>query len=413
MAKSLSMRIIVNSPCSWFQKTGTSLFFFLLLLSAGRLSAAIPPITGTTTFDNSFSAVGNLLGITASPGIVNNAGVPGLGSGTLATGWDFIATSPGHNVSIAVSAAGALAGGPNDFCIRMNALTPASLQSATVKSDDGSVFGLKSVFLKLNAPAGPAPTITLTGYRGVTAVTGATAVISAITSNSWVEFNVSSNTAFANVDRFVFTQTSTNAVITFMSVDQITIGVAAPLPLTLINFSGRPGNNGVLLQWTTASEQNTSTFEIQRNSGGPDFLTVGQTAAAGNSSSSLNYQYTDNPPAGSSSLLYRLKMIDLDGRFTYSPVLKMETQATGISLSVYPNPFRQQTSIAIASPVADNAFLTLSDMSGRILVTESRPVQQGNNLLALPAAASLPKGIYLLTVMTSGRKQTLQVVKLE
>ena len=242
---------------------------------------------------------------------------------------------------------------------------------------------------------------------------GATLTVNSIANNTWTQFDVSANTAFYNVDEFRFTQTGTGATITFEVIDQITIAAPINLPLTLIDFNGLRADNKVNLQWTTASEQNTSTFEIQRGNNGSDLATVGQVSAAGNSSQTLHYQYTDAPPASSAALLYRLKMIDLDGHFTFSPVLNISPQASTHSLSAYPNPFRQQATIVIQSPVADKLHLTIADMSGRIILSQDLSIQRGNTILPLPSAGRLPKGTYLLTAATSRQKQTLQIVKLE
>jgi hypothetical protein len=393
MAKPLFMRIIL---------------FFLFLLSAGRL-AATAPVIGTTTFNNNFSATTNLLVSTPSPGSALNVGT------SLPSGWDFTVTVPGASVSMSASAAGANPGGATDFCIRMNSLTAGiSVQTAGAKSNDGSAFQLQSAYLRLNITAGAPANMTITGYRSGIAVPGATLTVNSIATVTWTQFNVSANTAFYNVDEFRFTQTGTSATISFEVIDQITIAAPIILPLTLLDFSGLRADNKVNLQWTTASEQNTSTFEIQRGNNGSDLAPVGRVSAAGNSSQTLHYQYTDAPPATSSTAyFYRLKMSDLDGRSTYSPVLKIGVPPSGLSFSAYPNPFREQLAITIEAPEADKAQLTIRDMNGKQLLKQSLPIQKGTNNFPLPAMVRLPKGLYLLNIVTSHRQQTIRVLKIE
>ena len=411
MAKSLFMRITILLYPHWLKIAG--LIVLVSLLSSGKLAAATP-IVGTTTFNNAFSATGNLLSSTPSPATVTNVGNTSEPTGILPTGWDFTVTAPGANVSLSVVAGGANPGGAADFCIRMNSLTGGiNVQTTAVKSNDGSVFDLQTVYLRLNIPVGGPANITITGYRSGSPVSGATATVTGIATTTWTLFDISAIAAFANVDEFRFTQVVTSATITFMAIDQITIA-AAPLPLTLISFSGQRTGNDVRLDWTTASEQNTALFEVQRGTNGADFSAVGRVQAAGNSTQTLQYTYTDAPPAASATAwLYRLKLADLDGWFTYSPVLRISAPATGLSFSAYPNPFRQQVIITAESAEAGKAQLTIRDMGGKLLLRQDLSLQKGTSSFFLPSTTQIGKGIYLLNIATSRGQQTFRLVKTE
>src|SRR6202012_2934437 len=100
----------------------------------------------------------------------------------------------------------------------------------------------------------------------------------------------------------------------------------SPLPITLLQFNGRLDNNNAVLTWSTSSEQNSKTFEIDRSFDGTVFLPIGNVAAAGNSTSTRNYTFTD-PSLTRDTNYYRLKEIDLDDHFTYSNVVLVPTQA--------------------------------------------------------------------------------------
>ncbi|HTI89541.1 MAG TPA: T9SS type A sorting domain-containing protein [Puia sp.] len=384
--------------------------FLLFLISSERLAAATTPVLGTTTFNNNFSATANLLASTPSPGSALNVGT------SIPSGWDFTVTVPGANVSISASAAGANPGGASDFCIRMNSLTGGvSVQTTGAKSNDGSAFQLQSVYLKLNIVAGAPANMTMTGYRSGVAVSGATLTVNSIATATWTQFDVSAKTAFANVDEFRFTQASgSSAVISFEAVDQITIAAPINLPLTLLDFSGQRTDNKVNLQWTTTQEDNTAGFEVQRDDNGAGFSTVGLVQAAGNSTQIIHYNYTDALPAVSSpAYFYRLKMSDLDGHSTYSPVLKISTPSSGLSFSAYPNPFREQIAITMEAPEADKARLTIRGINGQQLLGQDLSIQKGTNSFPLPAIVHLPAGLYLLNIATSHQQQTIRVLKIE
>jgi hypothetical protein len=332
----------------------------------------------------------------------------------VATGWDFTATAPTDNVSIS-----AQAGGPtnvaSDLYIRLNRQTPGkTLTIGGVKSNDGSPFNLMSFYLRIGASA--AANIVITGYRSGAAVTGATTTVS-LSNNVWTLITLSTILsgglpAFRKVDEFRVTQAvSTSAQIGNFSIDAITI--AASLPLTLTDFSGHREGNDILLNWATASEQNTSSFEIQRGTDGTNYTPVGTTAAAGNSSQPLHYSYTDHPSIAASSYFYRLKMADLDEKFTYSPILRIGAAQPGLSLSAYPNPFHREVSILVDVPDADKASITIRDMSGKIMQTQNIVLQKGTNILPLSSVANLGSGAYLLTISTDKVQRSISIVKTE
>ncbi len=93
----------------------------------------------------------------------------------------------------------------------------------------------------------------------------------------------------------------------------------APLPVELIDFSTSLENEKVKLEWTTASEKDSKHFEVQKSNDGVDFETISQMDAAGNSDTKIDYlAYDEKPFLGDN--YYRLKQVDLDGKFKYSAV---------------------------------------------------------------------------------------------
>lgn len=383
------------------------ILFSLLLLTVEQLSAT-GPVIGTTTFNNNFSAAANILPTHPSPGTADNVGT------VTPSGWDFTITAPGANVTISSAANGANPGGVSDFAVRLNSTTAGvSVQTVAVNSDDGSEFALQSVFLRVNITVGTPVDMTVTGYRSGTAIPGATLTVTGIPTVTWTQFDVSAVGAFRDVDEFRFTQAATTtSTISFMGVDQITIANRQTLPLTLIDFSALHSNGNAVLQWTTASEHNSSDFEIQRSDKNSAFSTIGRLPAAGQSEGTHQYSYTDAlPAAGAPAYFYRLRMVDLDGAFTYSPVLKFNTTGPGAALSAWPNPFQQQLTVTMEAGTAERSRLTIRDLSGKLLIGQDIPVQKGTNSIPLSSLSRLAKGVYLLTITTSRGQQTLSVLK--
>ena len=185
-----------------------------------------------------------------------------------------------------------------------------------------------------------------------------------------------------------------------------------PLPLTLTNFSGQAEAAGNELSWLTASEENTAYFEVQRAiPGTASFEGLGRVTAAGNSSTTRQYTYTDALASGHPAYSYRLRMVDVDGRYTYSPIVTLQPMVPSLSVVVAPNPFVEPVSFKVGSPASGTATVMVLNVNGAKLVERSVVLQKGENALDASMIASLPQGVYFLQVTTGTHQQTVKFVK--
>ena len=199
---------------------------------------------------------------------------------------------------------------------------------------------------------------------------------------------------------------SVNGFSGFFIGNQLTI-----LPLDLLTFSGSAQGGNALLNWTTAREVNTAYFEIERSTDGIGFAAMGTITATGNGTSGTNsYKYAD--ALGSNSVYYyRLKMYDKDGKFTYSKVLIIHTSKKGVTLSVSPNPFKNQLVLNVELPEQARTTMVLTDVNGRTLLTQIRQLQKGSNLVTIDQLANLAPGAYMLRIANDNLNQTVKVIK--
>ena len=91
------------------------------------------------------------------------------------------------------------------------------------------------------------------------------------------------------------------------------------LPVTLLDFYGRYGDKAVILSWSTEREINTKYFTIEKSFDQVSFIPLTNIIASGNAHTH-DYHYTDRSSLNGISY-YRLKMVDADGRFTYSKII--------------------------------------------------------------------------------------------
>jgi hypothetical protein len=171
------------------------------------------------------------------------------------------------------------------------------------------------------------------------------------------------------------------------------------LPVTFVNFYGKPTGNNIMLQWTTAAEQNSSHFEIQRSTDGRNFVSIGTLTAAGNSSSTNNYDFRDvNVAAG--TYQYRLKQFDIDGRFIYSAVITIR-MSTDNKIMLLPNPVIHQLEI---KGVATNTPIRIYDASGSLLQTS---IWNGTAI----DVSRLSSGVYTVQVIMGETILVKKIVK--
>jgi len=137
------------------------------------------------------------------------------------------------------------------------------------------------------------------------------------------------------------------------------------VPVELESFTGKVSGGNVTLEWTTATEINNQGFEIQKGFNS-EFRSIGFVDGHGTTTETRSYIFIDrNVDAGSYN--YRLKQIDFNGNFEYSPIVNVEVSAPNeFSLSQnYPNPFNPSTKIDFSLAVDSKVTLKVFNVLGQ------------------------------------------------
>ncbi len=191
---------------------------------------------------------------------------------------------------------------------------------------------------------------------------------------------------------------------------------AAQLPLDLVRFGViKDGPRTARLQWTTVNESNVSRFEWQRSSDVRLFEPVGTVTAVGHSHEQTNYEAIDSnlPLTTGSTLYYRLKMIDNDESFSYSPIRAVTFSDAGdpIQINVFPNPVIDgQLTIQVINGITEASVteLKITDMAGRSVLTAFDKLSSASPLML--QLTSLAAGTYVLTVQHEGQQVSQKIV---
>ncbi|MGI4866411.1 MAG: hypothetical protein ACRYFZ_20970 [Janthinobacterium lividum] len=183
-------------------------------------------------------------------------------------------------------------------------------------------------------------------------------------------------------------------------------GASSPLPVQLTAFTATaaPSQAAVALAWTTASELNSAAFEVERSLDGRTFTRLGTVAAAGSSSSARSYGLLDAQLPGAALLYYRLKQVDLDGTFRYSPVRAVTLSGAAAGLSLYPNP-APGGGAATLTGAQPGAVVTVLDALGRPVATVPADAT-GTATLVLPAG--LATGVYVVRTGSQALRLTVE-----
>jgi hypothetical protein len=170
---------------------------------------------------------------------------------------------------------------------------------------------------------------------------------------------------------------------TAIFIDDVRIGSGGPLPVELTTFDAIRQKSAVLLQWATASEKNNDRFEVQRSTDGREFKTIGMVRGQGSTTKAHTYTLTDQQPLPDLSY-YRLRQVDTEGAFSYSPVRAVAMKVTA---AVYPNPARGELCLPVGSAGLPYQVLnSLGQMLAQGLVPDNGRIGIGQ----------LPAGSYLL-----------------
>ncbi|MCX6319508.1 MAG: T9SS type A sorting domain-containing protein [Bacteroidetes bacterium] len=201
-----------------------------------------------------------------------------------------------------------------------------------------------------------------------------------------------------------------NIVIPFASIDNagredatpgaVTWPFLSTLPVTLMQFSGQLAGNNAQLSWKTANEQSLLRFETEWSADGINWQQAGITPARGTSGSITNYSAMYPMQTGIN--YFRLKMLDIDGRFSYSAVLRLKKDGTK-DLMVYPNPASDRITLSLPG---GNARIRIISSNGTIAYETTAT----GNVVNL-GVGHLAKGLYSIQVQYDSETLTQRFIK--
>jgi len=173
-------------------------------------------------------------------------------------------------------------------------------------------------------------------------------------------------------------------------------GPANILPVTLMDFKANAVNQAVELTWMTANEFSLSRYELERSMDGHSFYNIGSETAT-NTASVRTFNWTDNAPLPGVNF-YRLKMVDIDGAFKYSGVVKVDLSAKK-GISIYPNPVSDHIMFLQMNgqPKGDHS-INLFNRNGEQVMSKKIAHDGNDVVIRIDLIPGLSPGIYYVEI---------------
>lgn len=208
-------------------------------------------------------------------------------------------------------------------------------------------------------------------------------------------------------------QISINGLFSYTESLEVVVEEDPNLPVELIAFDAIVSGGDIQLHWTTASELNNAGFFVELQVADHLFESVLFVDGHGTTNAAQEYQTTlkDLIPG---DYRVRLKQVDFDGTFDYSPTVEVRIQAEAYHLAQsYPNPFNPQTSIQYTLPLAHHVTLQVYDTLGRKIQTLVDEQQVAGTHAVHFDASHLPNGTYIYRLTAGPFSETKTMILLK
>lgn len=194
----------------------------------------------------------------------------------------------------------------------------------------------------------------------------------------------------------------------WLGIDDIMLGGGQTLPIKLQYFSAVEKNNKVVVNWKASSENLMEYFEIERSTDGVQFDKL-ETIKV-NGFGTYNYSFTDVTPVNGRGF-YRLKLINIDGRFTYSDIVNVKLALKDVYLNLlYPKVASSEINLLITANKNADAVLQIVNVQGAVVKKIAFNLTAGSNKIPIDVN-SFPAGNYFIRIHINGDLFTERFIK--
>lgn len=174
-------------------------------------------------------------------------------------------------------------------------------------------------------------------------------------------------------------------------------------PIRFLHFSATGSGGRVSIGWKVANEKDQFEYIIERSVDGVDFMPVGTLVYKTSITPINNYSFTDMVPVVNHVNYYRVRSVDVNGRSTLSPIVKVKLSTPVGALIINPSPADESASLSLVAKSRGTVSIRIVNPAGRTCWHLHYSIVAGPNLLLLDGLDRLPDGNYTVHAV-DGRK---------
>ena len=187
------------------------------------------------------------------------------------------------------------------------------------------------------------------------------------------------------------------------------ISVKSGLPIELKSFDGFADFNENVIEWETYTEINNDFFTIERSNNGIDFEPIAYIDGAGNSATTLSYEFVDeNPNAGIN--YYRLKQTDFDGQFEIFYIIAIENESVPAwtkDINLYPMPANDHINIEFGSETPETVEISIINLQG--ITVQNENIDYPSNTITIHFN-NITTGQYIMVIKSQEEMTTKKLI---
>lgn len=184
--------------------------------------------------------------------------------------------------------------------------------------------------------------------------------------------------------------------------NQVVLKSLVPLPVTFVSLEAKTEATGLKLTWQVFEEENVLRYGVEKSKDGKDYTKIGFVDAARLTS----YSFIDTHPE--TKTYYRVKSVDIDGKFKYSTVIRTNQNEASVILKVFPLPATE--GVVVQHKTARiNSRITITTIDGKLIRTI---LPQKNTQQTSIKFSGMNAGIYILRFEDEfGNCETTKIIK--
>ncbi len=201
---------------------------------------------------------------------------------------------------------------------------------------------------------------------------------------------------------------ATLVILPFVSTTEGACGI---LPVKLISFDAARQNKDAIINWKVAEESNMKGYQLEKADNNNNYKPV-TFIQAHNDYKNNNYSYTDaNAFANASTIQYRLKQIDNDGKVQYSKIVSLKSSAA-VNNVVFANPFNGSLRLQLNLASPSKISISIYDMKGNLVGSEKPSLYSAtSNSIDVKSSTTLKSGMYVLKVIAGDEQYNYKIIK--